>query len=322
MWKERSFISLVLFIPFLVLAIALKPRPVPVVVLPISSDQVHEGGAAGERFWVLKTHGNAKFDMVLMGDSRVYRGLSPEAMESVLSDYRIFNFGYSGGALDRVMFAAAERRLDPRSEHPSIVFGVTPLALTPYAARNDHYLQELNRPADYIYLRLYWLPLVHSLEALDIRTIPNVFTGDSKIRMPGGYYQEFHDDGWIASWSIPEDPSRTLPSFRDIFSRTPVSPRLVQDLMEQTRLWTSRGIRVYAFRVPSSPGMVELESQMSGFDEAGFIEQFEDVGGTWFSIPLEPYHSFDGSHLVKQSAQKLSVDLAKLIQESLDSSLP
>jgi hypothetical protein len=314
MLKDRSLISILLFIPLLLLAIALKPRPAPVVVLPISADQARQGGAAGERFWTLKTHGKTRYDMILMGDSRVYRGISPAAMETILPDYRIFNFGYSGTGLDSRMAAAAERRLDPKSDRKSIVLGVTPLGLTPYAARDDHYLQELNRPADYVFLRLYWLPLVRSFEALDLRNIPNLFTGDARLRSQAGYYQEFHDDGWIASWSIPEDPYRTLPSFRDIFSSSPVSPRLIQGLIDQTRQWTAQGIHVYAYRVPSSPAMVALENQMSGFDEADFVKQFEAAGGIWYSIPLAPYYSFDGSHLVKQSAQQLSLDLAKLIK--------
>jgi hypothetical protein len=260
--------------------------------------------------------------MVLMGDSRVYRGLSPKAMKSVLSDYRILNYGYSGGGLNTVMFKAAEPRLDPKSDQKSIVLGVTPLALTPYAGKNEHYLQELNRPSDYIFLRLYWLSLVHLFESIDFRDISEAFFGSQTTRMQGGYYQEFHDDGWIASWSVPEDPYRTLPSFRDIFSQTPVSQKYIQELVEQTRLWNAQGINVYAFRMPSSQAMVALEDQMSGFDEADFIEQFMSAGGIWFSIPLEPYHSFDGSHLTKQAAQQLSVDLAKLIKGSLDKVSP
>jgi hypothetical protein len=312
--KDRSFISLLLFIPLLVLAAELRPKPAPVVVLPIDVDQVAQSGAVGEQFWVLKTHGRARFDMVLMGDSRVYRGLSPQAMESILSGTRILNFGYSGGGLDPVMYAAADGKLDPGSDHKSIVFGVTPLTLTPYAARNQHYLQELSRPADYVYLRLYWLPLVHSLETLDVSDLTRAVHA-SPSQTQAGYYQEFHNDGWIASWTIPEDPYRTLPSFRDIFSQTPVSQSLVQELMDQTRTWVAAGIRVYAFRVPSSPAMVALEDQISGFDEAAFVAQFQAAGGIWFSIPLEPYHSYDGSHLTKQSALQLSIDLANLIKQ-------
>lgn len=317
MLKDRSVISFLLFIPLLVLLAALKPTTAPVVILPIYSDPVHQSGAVGERFWVLKTHAKTRFDMVLMGDSRVYRGLSPEAMTSILSGYRILNFGYSGGGLNTVMFKAAERRLDPKSDLKSIVLGVTPLALTPYAGKNEHYLQELNRPSDYIFLRLYWLSLVHLLESIDFRDISEDIFGNHATRMQGGYYQEFHDDGWIASWSIPEDPYRTLPSFRDIFSQTPVNQKYIQELVEQTRLWKAQGIKVYAFRMPSSQAMVELEDQMSGFIESDFIEQFTSAGGIWFSIPQEPYHSFDGSHLTKQAAQQLSVDLAKLIIGSL-----
>lgn len=85
--------------------------------------------------------------------------------------------------------------------------------------------------------------------------------------------------------------------------------------MDQTRQWTAQGIRVYAFRVPSSLAMVALEDQMSGFDEATFVEQFKAAGGIWFSIPLEPYHSYDGSHLTKQAALQLSADLARLIKQ-------
>ena len=320
--KDRSVISIILFFPLLVLVAALKPKPVPLVVLPLSSDPVQQSGAVGERFWVLKTHAKTRFDMILMGDSRVYRGLSPEEVESILSSYRILNFGYSGGGLNSVMFAAAERRLDPRSMQKSIVFGVTPLALTLYAEKNTHYLQELNRPSDYIYLHIYWLQLAHLFESIDLRDISSMITGKNESRMQWGYYQEFHDDGWIASWSIPEDPYRTLPSFRDIFSQTPVSQKVVQELMDQTRLWTAGGVKVYGFRVPSSQAMVALEDQMSGFDETAFVEQFKSAGGIWFSIPLEPYHSFDGSHLTKQAAQRLSVDLAKLIQDTLEEITP
>jgi len=199
---------------------------------------------------------------------------------------------------------------------------VTPLTLTPYAARDQHYLQELNRPADYVFLRLYWQPLVHSLEPIGVREFSKAFNDDTSSHSQGGYYLEYHDDGWVASWTVPEDPYRTLQSFRDIFSQTPVSQDLVQELMDQTRAWKAAGIQVYAFRVPSSPGMVALEDQISGFDEAAFARQFEEAGGTWFSIPREPYHSYDGSHLTKQSALQLSVDLARLIQDRLQHNTP
>ena len=48
-----------------------------------------------ERFWAYKTHTLKKFDIICIGDSRIYRGLSPDAMKKVLPDYNILNLGYS-----------------------------------------------------------------------------------------------------------------------------------------------------------------------------------------------------------------------------------
>lgn len=314
MLKERSLISACLCIPLILLVCALRPSPAAVAVVPLSYDPIHQVGTASERFWVLKAQGTARFDVILMGDSRVYRGLSPQAMETILQGYRILNYGFSGGGLNAEMYAAAEGRLDPRSSKKSIVLGVTPLTLTTRAERNDHFQQEMLRPPDYVFMHLYWMPLLNALAPLGAQDFTSTLAAQNAHPNQEGYYLEFHDDGWVASYTIPESPLSALPSYRDIFSQTPVSPRLVQELVDQTRLWTQRGIQVYAFRVPSSQAMVDLENQMSGFDEAALVKAFEDAGGIWFSIPLAPYHSYDGNHLTKSSAEALSIDLAKLIK--------
>jgi hypothetical protein len=163
-------------------------------------------------------------------------------------------------------------------------------------------------------MHLYWMPLLNSLAPLGEQDFTSAFSAQNTRPNQQGYYLEFHDDGWVASFTIPEDPLSALPSYREIFSQTPVSPRLVQELVEQTRQWTQRGIQVFAFRVPSSQAMVDLENQMSGFDEAALVKAFEDAGGIWFPMPLAPYHSYDGSHLAKSAAEALSIDLAKLMK--------
>lgn len=44
-----------------------------------------------ELFWSRKTFAPKKYDVVLMGDSRVYRGLSPKKMVSNLPGMKILN---------------------------------------------------------------------------------------------------------------------------------------------------------------------------------------------------------------------------------------
>jgi hypothetical protein len=93
--KNRTLICVCLSIPLLILGSLLRPEET--AILPFSYDPMHTTGAVSERFWVMKAQGMSRYDMILMGDSRVYRGLSPQAMEEVLPGERILNFGFSGG---------------------------------------------------------------------------------------------------------------------------------------------------------------------------------------------------------------------------------
>jgi hypothetical protein len=310
MVKDRTFIVLLLALLLFLAAAEVRPRPLAVTVLPLSYNPVQEINPASRRFWVLKAQAPTRFDMLLMGDSRIYRGLSPAAMQSVLAGARILNYGFSGGGLNPEMYAAAQARLDPLSSRKAIVLGVSPLTLTPRAEANEHFLQEMGRPPETLFLYQSSQPLVTLFEPIQ--------PSETNPPSPGGegYYLEFHDDGWVASWTIPERTDSALSSYYDIFRGTRVEERLVQALLDQTRKWTRAGIRVYAFRPPASAAMVALEDRMSGFDEASFARRFEEAGGTWFSIPLALYHSYDGSHLIKQSAVQLSLDLAHKIQQS------
>ena len=83
------------------------------------------------------------------------------------------------------------------------------------------------------------------------------------------------------------------------------------------REWTDQKIAVFAFRVPSSKEMVELENKFSGFDEDKFRDEFISSGGIWFSFDINKYHSYDGSHLHKDSAIQFSKDLAQQIKETI-----
>jgi hypothetical protein len=129
------------------------------------------------------------------------------------------------------------------------------------------------------------------------------------------FYQEFHDDGWMATWTVPAEPSREVARYRGIFSGTQVSTELIEALVEQTVRWTQQGVFAIGFRPPTTDAMQALEDKLSGFDENGFIRLFEGAGGRWIRIPSGLYESYDGSHLDKESAIGLSKDLAVSIRQ-------
>ena len=110
-------------------------------------------------FWTWKTHSDRKFDVVFVGDSRTYRGISPESMAEGLQGFRILNFGYSSGSLSALMLAEAESRLDAGGRR-IIVLGVTPSSLTPRAARDEQYRQEKNRTSSEVLENIYMAPFL------------------------------------------------------------------------------------------------------------------------------------------------------------------
>jgi len=264
-----------------------------------------------ERFWAYKTHTLKKFDIICIGDSRIYRGLSPDAMKKVLPDYNILNLGYSNGGLNDPLFSEATKKLDEKSNTRIIVIGITPASLTEEASQNEHLKQELRRKKTEVYQRIYLNPYLQFFEP----TKPNVII-DSIFnhQKTNNYYEHFTKCGFVGGRKDKYDTNEALESYRKQFLREQVSEAVILNLMDQIQKWKMKGIQVYGYRPPSTEKMEILENEMSGFNEESFIEQFKNAGGIWIDIDMQNLRSYDGSHLDEESAEKVSKELAKKIR--------
>lgn len=259
-------------------------------------------------FWILKTHSPELQDVIIVGDSRVYRGLSPEFMGKNLPGYRIFNFAYSAGSLDERMLSEAEKRLDANGRK-IIILGVTPLSLTPRSALDEQFLQENKKDK---------LEIAYIMHLGYLNDFFAPFTRLLKIAEPDYpvYHQEYHKDGWIASWMKPERPNEGLDSYAGAFTDNAVSAEIERNLVVRTADWVKRGFRVFAFRPPTCRDMTELENRLSGFREEEFVRNFTRAGGMWVPVSNKDYRSYDCSHIDKDSAIKLSHFFAGQISKS------
>jgi hypothetical protein len=309
--SDSRFMLTVLLSAVMVIATGLVLRRLPLE---------KEDGSASQRYWALKTHTfDAAFDIVFVGDSRTYRGISPVDVQKGLPGVRVGNAGYSSSGFSGILLDHAERCLLKGSPSKSIVLGVTPHSLTPGAAKNSHYLQEKGRPGsevlELIYLsRLKAFFARHSLEALG-----RCLLRPQSERQHGpqhGYFEHFYDDGWAATDSIPCDSESALASYQHIFDNNQVSPAVCDALFDRVRRWKASGIRVFAFRPPTTAKMVALEHELSGFDETGFVKRFTEAGGVWLEVENN-YESYDGSHLRMDSARELSARLGRQIAAKL-----
>jgi hypothetical protein len=275
---------------------------------PIVSERQQE---LAKRFWIIKTYNPNKYNCVIYGDSRTYRGISPAAVVSEIPGYSAINFGYSSGSFSEFMLDKVEEKFDTDQRNGIIILGITPFSLTPRAITDSHIKQELARKKEEVWETIYLQPVKLFFE-------PHYFHWSGEEANPVIYTQEYNNNGWVASDKEPTDVKEALPRYVINFEDNKVSAEVVEQLMKRVNKWVNQGIRVFGVRPPSSTEMVKLENEISGFDEKEFTSKFEKNGGKWITIDTTGLKSYDGSHLRKQSAITFSKSLGEKIQESLE----
>ena len=309
MWSERSLLTIAIAIVLVVL--------LGFVRLP---ERWIQTGVSSEQIWTVKAHWPRIFDVVLVGDSRIGQDVSPSAMAEIMPGYRIGNFSYPNCALIEPYLRAAEEKLDPFSAKKMIILGVAPASLTSWAASANSFLDEQKRRPFDVVARMYFGEVLSFFRPITLRSIWDAVRG---TQPDAQLFQEFHSDGWVASTRVPQDPRAALPFYEELFRRHKISPHVSSELLRMVDEWATKRIRVVAFRPPTTPEMVAIETRVAEFDEKSFVERFEAAGGTWLSFESGRYHSYDGSHLDRDAARQFSKDLAtRLLNQATHDELP
>jgi len=286
----------------------------------LARDQKKQSGLPPELLWRLKVEWNGIADVVLTGDSRVYRGLSPEKFSDALNNCRVLNFGFHSAGYSPEYLAGIHRVVDPQSCCPIIVMGITPHSLTPDAGRDNGYLHALGAqrdrptPTTEVILARHCPEVLHFFEPMKIREMFRTALGIRR-RKKYQYHESYRFDGWVPGRLVPENPNSGLKAYKNVFKGNQVSDEMVRNTIETVTQWTRKGISVYGFRPPTTGEMMALENARSGFDEAKFVAEFTKAGGQWIAVDQERYHSYDSSHMRDDSAAVFSKDLARKIVE-------
>ena len=184
----------------------------------------------GELFWSRKTFAPAHYNVVIMGDSRVYRGLSPEVVESHLPGLKVLNFAYSNGGLNPTMFDAAEKKLAQNKKPKVVVMGISANTITDYSAGNQQYLQELTRPREEVLERIYLNPLRYWFSATSPEKLKQHF---SKKEEKAYYRNRYFMDGYVESEKYPVDTTTAIASYIDDFTNYKVDSLHMDAIFKQ-----------------------------------------------------------------------------------------
>ncbi len=288
--------------------------------LNIVAQKPADASLQAKDFWLQKTYPEARFDGVLVGDSRLYRGLSPAAMAPALPGLRLHNFGYSSARLTPAFLDAAENLLDADQPRRCVVLGLTAHSLSQPKlgqAANPHYQGLAKTPAHEAWLRhrgnvlaSHWFP---SLINDPTKALQLAAQGATKL----SYSEHFHASGLVASDTVPRDPNRALASYRKTLASHPASNQALEALVAWVRGARKRGLSVFVFEPPRPRAMEQLEQDLGRLDPDHCRTVLQAAGAAWLDVPTQGMHSYDGSHLDAASAKVLSLALAQGIAAAL-----
>lgn len=284
------------------------------LIRPSSPDPLEDVRARQQSFFITKAHQSTKFDMVIIGDSRALRGLSPDEISRQLPGSSVFNFAFNSGGMNFEMYRAAENLLDSNSINPTIILAPTSLAFMPHKTGNQQYREFLAKPRDQVWLHSKSPVFADFFQPLS----PSVYLRRALNIQPKRILnQSFHQNGWIATDQIPRDEASGLNTQRQVLKSLSVDSSLIDDFMAQTNAWSKKGISVFALFLPAYDPRVTLEDSLLGFDRREFQLAFENEGGTWLDVSGPDYQTYDGSHLVNESALICSRETGIKIAEKL-----
>ena len=300
--KSYSYRVIAVFVAAIVLlAVVIALRPSSASGIPKSL------------FWQKKFKGDQEFRLVAAGDSRTLRDIVPEEF-SAHGLGAALNFGFQGAALGEKFLDEAVSRLEGQKE-PVLLLGVTPNAFTPSAERSngfDKSKSDLSRWDSYT--PNWYRRIAQQLEPMSLAELRQIIS-----RRPSRKKEVYHADGWLETIQKKPNEKYALRFYRDRFNQNMASPKLVDQFLTQVAELSEKKIRVFAFRPPITQAMADIENEKSGFDYSEFKTKFALAGGTWIDVVDTDYQTYDGSHLVGESARRLTQLLAKSISEHLNS---
>lgn len=268
-----------------------------------------------DRFWLNKTYCDPEFDVVLIGDSRVNNGLSPLHMEKLLTGMKVVNLGYNGLILEKEIIALAESKISPLSKQPIIIIGVSPGSFLETNDRNGLFKEFVAKgETEHLIINLFG-PAMKWLSAV---TKSITFDDFSKRHgLEGRLIKEYTNTGWMSIEAENVSEDEVLKIVKDEIHQNKreqfISEELFNETIGVTSMLIKKGFKIFVIRMPQHPLYEQFENNINNFNESHVRSQFEIAGAIWLDIDKSLYKTYDGVHLKKSSAERLSHEISVLI---------
>jgi hypothetical protein len=255
-----------------------------------------------ESFWAHKVDAAPVYDVVLVGDSRIYRGIDPEIIEQENAHaIRCFNYGFSSAGLDHYLLEKACSLFDP-SGKKILVIGVSANSFLKESLQNSHLRSLEQWDHKNVWIKKHLYPGLTFFDPVAPSDLYKLYKGEK-------YIEEYHlSYGFAASDKIPLDSSSALKAYQQQFKGEPFQGKSEDSFINMIKRFKAKGITVKVIRIPVSGSMKTLEDAYIGIDP---LLDILDRSGVKRIRPVGHFISYDGSHLTAASARELSQQVAR-----------
>lgn len=254
-----------------------------------------------ENFWLLKANTHETFELVILGDSRLFSAVNPDLLKQAPSE-KTLNFAFPSISFTEHYLQKADEIVAPQGR---VFIGLTAEAFTNFEADQSLRSYEKAGPL-FIHqlikrIRTYW-PVIN-LEILISRGKIPLF----EQPLQAGF-DTFHTNGWIETKrEITLDYGSMITSYHGLFQQHQIKESIIQNLENQTREWTKKGIKVYTFWVCFEEAVCKEEEVVLGNGAKEKINQRLNVAGAkLISMDNTKFATFDGDHLTGNEAIRFS----------------
>lgn len=281
-----------------------------VVVLKMLLPFQESNSEVRKAFWTKKTYAKNNYDVIACGDSRIYRGISPDLMNELPKGLNFLNLGYSSAGLSEEYLDFVVSKFKSDATQKILVVGVSPNSLLREAQKNEQLASFQNQGVFATFRYTYLSPILQNFapyKPLQLIT-----------QEPKNYQETFDESGWVKSDQLRPDSTHALKIYEKMLSESTLEKELLDKTINKLIEIQESGVQIFAIRMPTTQAMEQLEDRLLNYDEKMVKTPLVEKGIIWMSFDEENFISYDGSHLDSESSLRISKLIGKRISQFIN----
>lgn len=243
----------------------------------------------------LKANDGKKYDLLIAGDSTVYRGINPSIMNQIVNK-KSLNFAFSSQRLSKYYLNEINKRI---KKNGILIFGINirSFSLNKTSKSGIEFIHKNNPRVFPNYVYIYLNTLFPSFNFLKM--------------MSNSLNNYYTSNGWVTSFSKVDLPLELTIKSINKYKSHKINYRMIKYFFKYVKEMTRKGYRVFIYNSILNNNIKSFDNKV--FYKYDFENNIKDSGGIFLKTN-NYYKTYDGIHLNKSNSVKLSNEIGNSVK--------